>query len=50
MDRKQVSFRVDPSIVRKLKILAAKQDRTITELFIEAIQELLKKYNESGQE
>ena len=44
MDRKQVTFRVEPSLVKKIKMLAVEQDRTITDLFIEALKDLLKKY------
>jgi predicted transcriptional regulator len=44
MDKKQVSFRIDPAIIKKLKFLALSQDRNLTDLFLEAIADLLKKY------
>ena len=44
MDTKQVSFRIDPKIIKRLKFLALKQDKTLTDMFLEAIQDLLKKY------
>ena len=47
MDKKQVSFRIEPSIIKKLKYLAVEQDRSLTELFLEAIADLLKKYNKN---
>ena len=42
--RKQIAFRVDPELVKELKILAVRNDTTITDLFIEAANDLLKKY------
>ena len=47
MDKKQVSFRIEPSIIKKLKYLAVEQDRSLTGLFLEAIADLLKKYNKN---
>jgi hypothetical protein len=44
MEKKQVTFRVDPAIIKKIKFLAVEQDRSLTDLFLEAIQDLLKKY------
>jgi predicted DNA-binding protein len=44
MEKKQVSFRLTPGIIKKLKFLAVEQDKTLTDLFLEAIQDLLKKY------
>lgn len=44
MEKKQVTFRIDPAIIKKLKFLAVEQDRSLTDLFLEAIQDLLKKY------
>ena len=45
MDRKQVSFRIEPGLKKKLKFLAVEQDRKLTELFVEALRDLLKKYH-----
>ena len=44
MEKKQVTFRIEAAIVKKLKFLAVEQDRTLTDLFLEAIRDLLKKY------
>ena len=45
MNKRQVSFRIDPSIIKKMKFLAVEHDRSLTDLFLEAISDLLKKYN-----
>ena len=44
MNKKQVSFRIEPEIVKRLKFIAVEQDRSLTNLFLEAINEILKKY------
>jgi len=44
MERRPVTFRIDPAIIKKLKYLALDHDRTLTDLFLEAIQDLLMKY------
>jgi len=44
MEKKAVTFRIDPAIVKKIKYLALDHDKTLTELFLEAIEDLLKKY------
>lgn len=49
MEKKHVTFRIDPAIVKKLKFLAVDQDRTLTDLFLEAIQDLLKKYEKKDK-
>ena len=46
MEKKQVSFRIEPAIIKKLKFLAVELDRSLTELFMEAIYDLLEKYKE----
>jgi len=33
MDKKQISFRVDPKTIKTLKFLTLKQDKTLTDLF-----------------
>lgn len=50
MDKKQVTFRIDPVIIKKLKFLAVDQERTLTDIFLEAIQDLLKKYENKAKE
>ena len=49
MEKKQVSFRIDPGIIKKLKFIAVEHEKTLTDLFLEAIQDLLKKYNKKLQ-
>jgi len=49
MDKKHVTFRVEPAIIKKLKFLAVEQDRTLTDIFLEAIQDLLKKYEKKDK-
>jgi len=45
MEKKHVTFRIDPAIIKQIKFLAVEQDRSLTDLFLEAIQDLLKKYD-----
>jgi len=49
MEKKQVTFRIDPAIIKKLKFLAVERDRSLTDLFLEAIQDLLKKYEKKDK-
>ena len=44
MDKKQVSFRLDRVTIKKLKFLAVEQERSLTDLYVEAIYDLLTKY------
>ena len=44
MDKKPVTFRIDPNLIKKLKYLALDHDKTLTDLFLEAIKDLIKKY------
>jgi predicted transcriptional regulator len=44
MDKKAVTFRIDRAILKKLKFIALERDVTVTELLLEAIQDLFKKY------
>jgi len=46
MEKKQVSFRIEPAMIKKLKFLAVELDRSLTDLFLEAIQDLLEKHKE----
>ena len=43
-DRKTCSVRLLPEIYKKLKVLAAEKEQTISSLLEEAIKDLLKKY------
>jgi len=44
MEKKAVTFRIDLNLIKTLKYLALDQEKTLTDLFLEAIQDLLKKY------
>ena len=44
MDKKQVSFRLDRATIKRLKFLAVEQERSLTDLYVEAIHDLLNKY------
>ena len=44
MDKKPVTFRIEPPILKKLKFLALELDRTVTDLLLEAIKDLMRKY------
>ena len=44
MEKKQVSFRMDRDTIKKLKFLAVEKERSLTDLYVEAIHDLLKKY------
>ena len=44
MEKKQVSFRLDRATIKKLKFLAVEQERSLTDLYVEAIHDLLNKY------
>ena len=48
MEKKKVTFNLDTKIIKKLKFLAVEQDKTLTDLFIEAIQLLLQKYEKKS--
>ena len=50
MDKKPVTFRIDPNLIKRLKYLALDHDKTLTDLFLEAIQDLLKKYEKKAKE
>jgi len=41
---KQVTFRVDAQLVKRMKFVALEKDRSLTDLLIEAIEDMLKKY------
>jgi predicted transcriptional regulator len=50
MEKKQVTFRIDQPIIKKLKFLAVEHDRSLTDLLLEAIQDLFKKYEKQPKE
>ena len=43
MDKKQKLFRIEPDIFKRLKYVALERDRSVTDIFLEAIQENFKK-------
>jgi hypothetical protein len=49
MEKKHVTFRIEPKIGKQLKFLAVEQDRTLTDLFLEALRDLLKKYEKKAK-
>ncbi len=49
MVKKQVSFRIDAAIIKQLKFLAVEHDTSLTDLFLEAIQDLLDKYKKKSK-
>jgi len=50
MDKKQVSFRLDRITIKKLKFLAVEQERSLTDLYVEAIHDLLGKYQKEAKD
>jgi len=48
MDKK-ATFRIDETILKKLKYLAVDQDRSLTDLYLEAIKDLLKKHEKKSK-
>jgi len=44
MEKKQVSFRIESATIKRLKYIALENDKSLTDLFMEAIEDLLKKY------
>ena len=50
MDKKPVTFRIDPNLIKRLKYLALDHDKTLTDLFLEAIKDLLKKYEKKTKD
>ncbi len=49
MGKKPVTFRINPVLIKRLKYLALDHDKTLTELFLEAIQDLIKKYGKQAE-
>ena len=49
MEKKQVTFRIDPAIIKKIKFLGVEQDRSLTDIFLEALKDLLKKYEKKSK-
>ena len=50
MERKNVTTSIQIELIKKLRHLAVDVDKPLNELFEEAIQDVLKKYEEEGEE
>ncbi len=50
MEKKHVTFRIDLALLKRIKFLAVEKDRSLTDLFIEALLDLLKKYENNSKE
>jgi hypothetical protein len=49
MDRKQTSIRLAADTLKRLKILAVEHDKSLNEILLEAIQDLLRKYEKKNK-
>ena len=49
MNKKAVTFRINPTIIKKLKFVALENDRTLTDILLEGIEYLLKKYEKKDK-
>ena len=48
MEKKQTSFRIDSETLKNLKFLALEQDKSLNDIILEAIRDLLKKYEKNN--
>ena len=48
MDKKQVTFRIDAALLKDIKFLAVATERSLTDLYVEALKDLLKKYKKKN--
>lgn len=48
MNKKQVTFRIDAALLKELKFLALETERSLTDLYIEALKDLLRKYKKTS--
>jgi Antitoxin-like ribbon-helix-helix len=44
MEKKQTSFRLSPEVLKKLKFIAVEHDKTLKDLYLEAVEDLIRKY------
>jgi predicted DNA-binding protein len=44
MEKKQTSFRLSPEVLKKLKFIAVEHEKTLKDLYLEAVEDLIKKY------
>jgi len=49
MATKQTSFRVDSEVLKKLRFIALEHDKSLNDILLEAIQDLLKKYEKKDK-
>jgi hypothetical protein len=47
MDKRTVSFRVDPNIFKAFRVAAVIQDRQLTDLFTEGMQAMIERYGQA---
>ena len=51
MEKKQtkrtVSFRIDPELFKQFRLLCVRQDRKLTDLLVEGMEAMVKKYEEA---
>ena len=50
MDKKKVTFLIDASLLKDIKFLAVETERSLTDLYIEALKDLLKKLEDMANE
>ncbi len=50
MEKKHVTFRIELALLKRIKFLAVEKDKSLTDLFIEALLDLLKKYENNSKE
>ena len=48
MEKKQVTFRIESKLLKNFKFLAVEKDRSLTDLYIEALKDLLEKYKKKS--
>jgi predicted DNA-binding protein len=44
MEKKQTSFRLNPEVPKKLKFIAVEHEKTLGGLYVEAAEDLIRKY------
>jgi predicted DNA-binding protein len=49
MDRKQTSIRLNADTLKRLKMIALEEDKSLNDILIEAIHDLLKKYENKAK-
>ena len=49
MENKQTSFRLSPEILKKIKFIAVEHEKTLKDLYLEALEDLIKKYGKKSK-